>query len=151
LSERNWHSSGFPIVKVLFKELNGGKGFIVFSASGDENERSVTSFILKFSNKSGDLVESVVDEIDVVSGVDNFLFNEFSVGDGSIIDTSVGVHDGGKVTNSLGELSFGFVMSGVKGGSLIESRLSETIKDIHNGINGITSLFLQLHELSEFW
>jgi hypothetical protein len=151
LSERNWHSSGFPVVEVLLEELDGGEGFIVFSASGDEDERGIASFILELGDEGVDLVESVVDEVDVVSGVDDFLLNEFSVGDGSIVDTSVGVHDSGEVTNSLGELSFGFVMSGVKGGSLVEGRLSETIEDIHNGVNGITSLFLQLHELSEFW
>merc|ERR1739848_293257 len=102
-----------------------------------------------FSDESGDLLESVVDEINVVGGVDNFLFNELSVGDGSIVDTSVGVHDGGEVTNSFGEGSFSLIVGDVKGGSLIEGRLSKTVKDIHNGINSITSLFLQLHELSE--
>lgn len=123
----------------------------MFSASGDEDEGSITSLILEFSNKSGDLLESVVDEIDVVLGVDHLLLNEFSVGNSSIVDTTVGVHDGGEVTNSLGECSFGFIVSNIKGGSLIEGRLFESIKDIHDGIDGVTSLFFQLHELSELW
>jgi len=149
LSERDWHASGFPIVKVLLEELDGGEGFIVLSASGHEDEGGITSLILEFSNEGGDLLESVVDEVDVVGGVDDLLLNEFSVGNGGVVDTSVGVHDGGEVTNSLGELGFGLIVSNIKGGSLIEGGLSESIEDIHDGVDGITGLFLQLHELSE--
>jgi len=149
LGKRHWHSSGFPVGKILFEKFNGSKSFIMFSASGDENKRGITSFILKFGNESINLSKSVVDEINVVSGVDNFLFNKFSVSNSSIIDTSVGVHDGGEVTNSFGESGFSFIMGDIEGSSLIKSRLSKTIKDIHNGINGVTSLFFQLHKLSE--
>ena len=64
-----------------------------------------------------------------------------------IVDTSVGVHDGGQITDSLGEGGFGLVMLSVEGGSLVKGRLSEAIKDIHNGVNGVSSLFLKLEEL----
>lgn len=50
MNKRYWHSSGFPVIKILFEKFNGGKSFIMFSASGDENKRGITSFILKFSN-----------------------------------------------------------------------------------------------------
>jgi len=135
----------------LFEKINSSESFIVFSASGNENKRGVTSFVLEFSDKSGDLFESVVDESDIVGSVDNFLFDKFSVSNGSIVDTSVGVHDGSEVTNSASKLCFSFVMGNIKCSSLIEGRLSETVKNIHNGINSITSLFFQFHELSEFW
>lgn len=149
LGERNWHSLGFPISKILLEEVDSGEGFIMFSGSGDKDQGSITSLILELSNEGSDLNESVVDEIDVVSGVDNLLLNELSVGNSGIIDTSVGVHDGGEVTNSLGELSFSFIVGGIEGGSLIEGRLSESVEDIHDGVDGITGLLLQLHELSE--
>lgn len=123
----------------------------MFSASGDEDEGSITSLILEFSNESGDLLESVVDEIDIVGGVNDLLLNKFSVGNSSIVDTTVGVHDGGEVTDSLGEGGFGFIVSDIKGSSLIEGRLFESIEDIHDGIDGVTSLLFQLHELSKLW
>ena len=72
----------------------------MLSASGDENEGGVTSFVLEFGDEGIDLFESVVDEIDVVGGVDNFLLNEFSVGNGVIIHSSVGVHDAGEFSDS---------------------------------------------------
>ena len=121
----------------------------MFSASGHEDEGSITSLILELSNEFGDLGESVVDETDVVGGVDNLLLNELSVGNSGIIDTSVGVHDGGEVTDSLGEGGFGLIVGGIEGSSLIEGRLSESVEDIHDGVDGITGLLLQLHELSE--
>jgi len=149
LGEGDWHSSGFPILEILLEELDGGQGLIVLTASGDEDEGGIASLILELGDEGGDLLESVVDEIDVVGGVDDLLLNELSVGNSGIVDTSVGVHDGGKVTNSLGELGLSLIVRGVKGGSLIEGGLSESVEDIHDGIDGVTGLFLQLHELSE--
>jgi hypothetical protein len=149
LGKRNWHTLGFPVSEVLLEEVNSGEGFIVLSDSGDEDKGSITSLILELSNEGGDLGESVVDEVDVVGGVNHLLLDELSVGNSSIIDTSVGVHDGGEVTDSLGESGFGLIVSGIKGSSLIEGRLSESVEDIHDGVDGITGLFLQLHELSE--
>ena len=150
-SKRDWHSLGFPVGEVLFEEVNSGEGFIVLSASGDENEGCITSFVLEFSNKSVDLFESVVDEINVVGGVDNFLFNEFSVGNSVIIHSSVGVHDAGKFSDSgIGSLSVEVVL-GIKSSSLIEGRLFETVKYIHNSINSESSSLLQFHELFELW
>lgn len=67
----------------------------MFSDSGNEYERGITSFILKFGHKGSNLFESEVDEIDVVGSVNNFGFNVFSVGDSVIIDTVIGVHDEG--------------------------------------------------------
>jgi len=151
LSEGDWHTSGFPISEVLLEEVDSGEGFIVLSDSGDEDKGGITSLILELSNEGGDLGESVVDEIDVVLGVDDLLLNELSVGNSGIVDTSVGVHDGSEVTDSLGELSLGLIVGGIKGGSLIEGRLSKTVKDIHDSIDGVTGLLLQLHELSELW
>jgi hypothetical protein len=149
LGKRDWHASGFPVSEVLLEEVNSGEGFIVLSDSGDEDKGGITSLILELSNEGGDLVESVVDEIDVVGGVNNLLLNELSVGNSGIVDTSVGVHDGSEVTDSLGESGFGLIVSGIKGSSLIEGRLSESVEDIHDGVDGITGLFLQLHELGE--
>jgi len=151
LSEGDWHTSGFPISEVLLEEVDSGEGFIVLSDSGDEDKGGITSLILELSNEGGDLLESVVDEIDVVLGVDDLLLNELSVGNSGIVDTSVGVHDGSEVTDSGGELSLGLIVGGIKGGSIIEGRLSKTVKDIHDSIDGVTGLLLQLHELSELW
>lgn len=109
-SERMGHSSGFPILEIRSKHDNSFHSFIMFSDSGYENERSITSFILKFSHKGSNLFESEVDEIDVVSGVYNFSFDVFSVGDGVIINTVVGIHNKGEVSDSLSRGSFEGIM-----------------------------------------
>ena len=94
-SKRNWHSLSFPVCKILFKKPNSIKGFIVLPAPGDKDKRRLTSFILKADDQFMNLLESVVDEVNVVGGVDNFLLNEFSVGNGLVVHESVGVLDSG--------------------------------------------------------
>ena len=54
LSKRDGHASGFPVLEILLEEVDGGEGFIVLSAPGDEDEGGITSLILELSDESGD-------------------------------------------------------------------------------------------------
>jgi len=141
-----WHASSFPVLEIRSKHNNSFHSFIMFSDSGYENKRGGTSFILKFSNKSSDLAESEMDEINVVSSINNFLFDVFSVGNSIIINTMVGVHDKGEVSNSLGRGSFKSIVGYFERSSFIKSRLFETVKDIHDSSDSITGLFFKLQE-----
>jgi hypothetical protein len=102
---------------------------------------------MEFSNHSVDFSESVFNPSHIVGSILNFGFNEFSVGNSAIINTSVGVHNRAQITN-LGGLSIDLgVVGDVKGGSLVQSGLSESVKDVHDSVDGISSLFLELEEL----
>jgi len=145
-----WHASGFPIVKVVFEKLNSVHSFIMFSDSGDEDEGSITSFVVKFFNQIFDFMESVLNILYIVMSIVNFLLDEFSVSDSVIVDISVGVHDLGQGTDFSCHSIDLSVVGDVKSASLIESRLSETVKDIHDGIDSVTGLFLKLEEFNHF-
>ena len=147
-SEGVWHSSGLPVVKIDLKKRYGFHGFKVFSASGNENKRGITSFIMKFFNESINFVESVVDVLKIVMSVNDFFFDKFSVGDGSIVNTSVSVHDGCEITNFFTTSVFFVVVLNFKVSSFIEGRLFKTVKNVHDSINSISGLFLQLKEFN---
>lgn len=149
-SETNWHTSGFPVLEISFEHINSIDSFIMFSYSFNKYKRCVTSFILKFSNHSINFTESVIDPRHVVSGINLFLLDKDSVGNSSIINTSVCVHDWSKFSNSVSECGFSFIVRCIKWGSFIKSRLFETIQNIHYSVYCITSSFFQLHELLEF-
>ena len=94
-----------------------------------------------------DFTESVNDPVKIVLGISDFSFNEFSVSNSSIIDGLLSVLDGLEFTNSGSEFIFSFVVPFIKFRSFIKGRLFKTIKDIHNGADGITSLSFKLEEL----
>ena len=141
------HSSSFPVAEVALKKSNGFHSFIMFSDSAYKYKRGVTSFVLEFFNKVFNLSKSHVDIFDIISGVDDFSFDEFSVFDGVIINTFVGIHNSSEFGNSFSKIGFSCVMCNFECSSFIKGRLFETVKDIHNSIDSITSLFFQLQEL----
>jgi hypothetical protein len=122
----------------------------MFSDSGDEEEGSITSLVVEFFDEVFDFMESVLNILYIVMSIVNFLLDEFSVGNSVIVDISVGVHDLGQGTDfSSHSIDLG-VVGNIKSASLIESRLSETVKDIHNGIDSVTGLFFKLEEFDHF-
>ena len=50
--------------------------------------------------------ESTVDPLEIGSSVSNLGFDEFSVGDSSVVNTTVGVGDAGEVGDGCGEILF---------------------------------------------
>jgi len=77
--------------ELVFEEGDSIHSFIVFSDSQNEDVGSLASLILQSFNEVIDCLESTSDPLEIGSSISDLSLNILSVGDSSVIDTTVGV------------------------------------------------------------